>query len=52
MIQVGAYTPNTDPDLDEAIRLKPMIDDFLRQDSTEAIDMKNSVDSLHKVIIS
>ena len=52
LIQVGAYTPTTDPDLDEAIRLKPMIDDFLRQDSFEAIDMKNSVESLHKVIIS
>ena len=52
LIQVGAYTPNTDPDLDEAIRLKPMIDDFLRQDSAEAIDLKDSVDSLHKVIMS
>ena len=52
LIQVGAYTPNTDPDLDEAIRLKPVIDDFLRQDSAEAINLKNSVDSLHKVIMS
>ena len=52
LIQVGAYTPNTDPDLDEAIRLKPMIDDFLRQDSAEAIDLKDSVDGLHKVIMS
>ena len=52
LIQVGAYTPNTDPELDEAIRLKPMIDEFLRQDSTEEIDMEESIENLQKVIVS
>ena len=52
LIQVGAYTPNTDPELDEAIRLKPMIDEFLRQDSSEAIDVEQSIDDLQKVVMS
>ena len=50
LIQVGAYTPNTDPELDEAIRLKPAIDEFLRQDSSDVISMSESIDELYKVI--
>ena len=52
LIQVGAYTPNTDPELDEAIRLKPMIDEFLRQDSSQEIRMEKSIESLQKVVAS
>ena len=50
LIQVGAYTPNIDPELDEAIRLKPAIDEFLRQDSSDVITMSESIDELNKVI--
>ena len=52
LIQVGAYTPNTDPELDEAIRLKPIIDEFLRQDSSEEIGMEKAIESLQKVVAS
>ena len=52
LIQVGAYTPNTDPELDEAIRLKPAIDKFLQQDSSEAITMVESIDELNKVVVA
>ena len=51
LIQVGAYTPNTDPELDEAIRLKPAIDEFLRQNSSDVITMSESIDELYKVIV-
>jgi flagellum-specific ATP synthase len=51
LIQVGAYTPNIDPELDEAIRLKPAIDEFLRQDSSDVISMSESIDELNKVIV-
>lgn len=49
LIQVGAYTPNTDPEVDEAIRLKPALDNFLRQESDEVVDLKGSVDGLNGV---
>ncbi len=32
LIQVGAYVKGTNPELDEAIRLRPQMENFLRQD--------------------
>jgi flagellum-specific ATP synthase len=32
LIQVGAYVKGSNPELDEAIRLRPMMENFLRQD--------------------
>ena len=50
LIQVGAYTPNTDPDIDEAIRLKGAIDQFLQQDSSEVVPMAETIKELIRII--
>ena len=50
LIQVGAYTANTDPEIDEAIRLKSKIDKFLQQGSNEEISIDDTVAELLQVI--
>lgn len=50
LIQVGAYTANTDPEIDEAIRLKSKIDKFLQQSSSEAISLADTVAELLQII--
>ena len=35
LIEVGAYAPGSDPDVDVAIRLRPHLEEFLRQGPDE-----------------
>ena len=46
LIQVGAYVPGTNPELDQAIRLRPALEAFLRQDMHECVPY---ADCLHAV---
>lgn len=50
LIQVGAYTEKTDPELDEAIRLKGMINAFLTQDSDEVFDLAQTFSQLRQTM--
>ena len=49
---MGAYAANSDPEIDEAIRLKPAIDEFLRQDSEAVHTLSDSLEGLNKVFAS
>lgn len=40
LIQVGAYEVNSNPDLDEAIRLRPAMETYLRQDMNDPLDFE------------
>lgn len=42
LIQVGAYQPGTNPELDEAIRLQERLRAFLQQDMHERVDMAHT----------
>ncbi|WP_374040932.1 flagellar protein export ATPase FliI [Massilia sp. erpn] len=46
LIAVGAYTPGTDPVLDQAIGLHDKIEHFLQQQITERVDMAQSLGQL------
>jgi flagellum-specific ATP synthase len=46
LIRVGAYQKNSDPDLDRAIALMPMLREFLVQSTQEVAGMKDSLDRL------
>jgi type III secretion protein N (ATPase) len=39
LIQIGEYTPGSDPSVDEAVRLYPGIVQFLRQDERQLFDL-------------
>ncbi|MDG2502443.1 MAG: FliI/YscN family ATPase [Porticoccaceae bacterium] len=42
LIQVGAYEAGTNPDLDEAIRLRPAMEALLQQGSDASVNMEHS----------
>jgi len=46
LIAVGAYTPGTDPVLDQAIALHDKIEQFLQQQITEQVNMPESLGQL------
>ena len=50
LIQVGAYAEKTDPELDEAIRLKGMINAFLTQSSDEVYDLAQTFSQLKQTM--
>ena len=52
LIQIGAYQLGTNPVLDEAIKLQPMINKFLYQDINEKVSLDDSVKLLDKLFIS
>jgi FliI/YscN family ATPase len=46
LIQLGAYVSGTNPQLDASIRVRPQLNDFLRQDSTAKSDIKETLTRL------
>lgn len=52
MIQIGAYQPGTNPKLDEAIRLMPMMESFLKQDVHERTSVDDALTGLRKVLMA
>ena len=50
LINVGAYAPGSDPDLDRAIALAPRMQAFLRQDMIERADYVASVSALQGLL--
>ena len=50
LIQLGAYTPGADPELDQAVRLHPKMIDLLQQDMNQPSTLPASVRGLHAVV--
>jgi len=50
LIQVGAYVGGSDAQIDEALRLLPALQAFLRQDMREAAPLEASVTALHATL--
>ncbi len=46
LIRIGAYQKNSDPDLDRAIALMPMLREFLVQSTKDVAEMKDSLSRL------
>lgn len=49
LIAIGAYQQGADPRIDQAIRVKPFIDQFLQQKMREVIPYKKSVSDLKQI---
>ncbi len=49
LIQVGAYVPGTNPELDQAIRLRPAFEAFLRQDMHEGVAYADCLQAVRAV---
>jgi len=50
LIALGAYVRGSDPRIDQAIAMKPVVDRFLQQSMTESIDYTTSLDMLNQLI--
>ncbi len=50
IINLGAYARGSNPDVDEAIEKKPVIDHYLRQKVEESSDFEETRESLHMII--
>ena len=51
-VQIGSYQAGTNPPLDEAIRLMPAIEKFLRQERTELSTFEKSMERLSALLDS
>ena len=49
LIQLGAYVAGTNPGLDASIKARPRIIDFLRQDSSQASSLNETLEQLRTV---
>jgi flagellum-specific ATP synthase len=50
LIQIGAYQPGTNPKLDEAIRLMPLLEGFLKQGIHESTNLDDAFTGLRRVL--
>ncbi len=50
MIQIGAYHPGTNPKLDEALRIMPLMEAFLKQGIHESTRMEDAMNGLRRVL--
>jgi flagellum-specific ATP synthase len=50
LINVGAYQPGSDPEIDQAIRLQPQLLNFLAQDMNQAVSLQQSYTELQQLI--
>lgn len=50
LIQIGAYQPGSNPKIDEAIRLMPLMDNFLKQGISEATSFEEAISGLRRVL--
>jgi flagellum-specific ATP synthase len=49
LIELGAYTPGTNPALDAAVRMQPEITAFLRQDTQVSAPFPDALDRLKAI---
>jgi flagellum-specific ATP synthase len=52
LIQVGAYVSGSNPDLDEAIRLRPLMETFLRQDMHVSLNYGDCLRTVNNMMTS
>ena len=50
LINVGAYKPGSNPEIDKAIEKHPAIFEFLQQDMNEAVDLSRSITELSALL--
>jgi len=50
MIRLGAYKKGADPEVDNAIKYYPLIEEFLRQAPEESIPLTESFNRLAKIL--
>ncbi len=50
LITLGAYVKGSDPEVDEAVAKMPRIEQFLRQDPKEPVEIADTIATLLKIV--
>ncbi len=50
LIQVGAYVAGSNPELDQAIQLRPALEVFLRQDMHEGVNYPDTLSAMNDIV--
>ena len=50
LISVGAYNPGSNPELDLAVRLNPVMKAYLAQDLNQSLSLKESMEGLTMIL--
>lgn len=50
LIQVGAYVAGSNPELDQAIQLRPALEIFLRQDMHEGVNYPDTLSAMNDIV--
>jgi flagellum-specific ATP synthase len=50
LIQVGAYVAGSNPELDQAIKLRPALEHFLRQDMHEGVNYPDTLHAMNDIV--
>jgi len=50
LIQVGAYVAGSNPELDQAIKLRPALESFLRQDMHEGVNYPDTLSAMNDIV--
>jgi len=50
LIQVGAYVAGSNPELDQAIQLRPALESFLRQDMHEGVNYPDTLSAMNNIV--
>ena len=50
LIRIGAYQKGSDPEIDEAIEKKTLIEEFMKQDREEVIEYEDCVTRLRELV--
>jgi flagellum-specific ATP synthase len=50
LIQVGAYVAGSNPELDQAIKLRPALESFLRQDMHEGVNYPDTLLAMNDIV--
>jgi len=51
LISIGAYRTGSNPEIDHAIKMKPLIDQFLQQDVADRAVLDETVQSIKKLML-
>jgi flagellum-specific ATP synthase len=51
LISIGAYRAGSNPEIDHAIKMKPLIDQFLQQDVSERAPLEETVQGIKKLML-
>jgi flagellum-specific ATP synthase len=51
LISIGAYRAGSNPEIDHAIKMKPLIDQFLQQDVSEQATLDETVQEIKKLML-